>query len=153
MPRDGVMDALQVRPDIARTAQAHGDAVLRGGSVSEATKVLCAAMVSAINDCRPSVVEYRRRAAALGVDAETLNELWDYGRSRRFDEAQRAALAAAVALTREPRALPPAVREPLEAAYDVGGITEILCAIGFVNYLNRVSNSLRTPLVRESAPS
>lgn len=148
MPRDGVMDALQVRPAIARTAQDHVDAVMRGGSVAESTKALCAAMVSAINDCRPSIVEYRRRAAELGVDAETLNALWDYGRSERFDSAQRAALAAAVALTREPRALPPAVREQLEHCFNEGEIAELFCAIGLVNYLNRVSNALGTQIAR-----
>lgn len=150
MPRDGVMDALQVRPDIARTAQGHADAVLRGGRVAESTKALCAAMVSAINDCRPSIVEYRRRAAELGIDSQTLNDLWDYARSRRFDSGQRAALAAAVALTREPRALPAAVREQLESSFDEGEIVEILCAIGLVNYLNRVSNALGTQIARDA---
>ena len=148
MPHDAVVDALRVRPGIARTAQEHVDAIMRGGSVAEATKALCAAMVSAINDCRPSIVEYRRRAAELGVDADTLNALWDYGRSDRFDAGQRAALAAAVALTREPRALPAAVREQLEACFDEGEIVEILCAIGLVNYLNRVSNALGTQIAR-----
>lgn len=148
MPRDGVLDALQVRPGIARTLAAHVGAVMRGGTVTEATKALCAAMVSAINDCRPSIVEYRRRAADLGVDSETLNALWDYGRSDRFDDAQRAALAAAVALTREPRALPPAVRAQLESNFDEGGIAEVLCVIGVVNYANRVSNALGTQIER-----
>lgn len=148
MPRDSVLDALTVRPDIARTLQDHLDALLRGGSVDESTKVLCAAMVSAINFCQPSVVEHRRRAAELGVDADTLNALWDYARSDRFSDAQKAALGAAVALTREPRALPPAVREHLEAHYDEGGIAEILCTVGAVNYLNRVSNALQTQLLR-----
>jgi alkylhydroperoxidase family enzyme len=148
MPRDSVLDALSVRPEIARTLADHLDIVLRGGSVPELTKVLCAAMVSAVDFCQPSVVEYRRRAAELGVDADTLNALWDYARSERFTGAQKAALAAAVALTREPRALPPAVRADLETHYDAGEISEILCAIGAFNYLNRVSNALQTQIVR-----
>ncbi len=148
MPRDSVIDALAVRPEIARTLGVHLDGVMRGGRVAEATKELCAAMVSAINFCQPSVVEHRRRAAELGVDAETLNALWDYARSDRFTDAQKAALGAAVALTREPRALPEAVRAQLQAHYDEGEIAEILCAIGAFNYLNRVSNALQTQIAR-----
>jgi alkylhydroperoxidase family enzyme len=148
MPRDSVLDALAVRPEIARSFSQQLDVVLTLGTVPEVTKVLCAAMVSALNFCQPSVVQYRRRAAELGVDADTLNALWDYARSGRFTEAQEAALAAAVSLTREPRALPPAVRAGLEAHYDEGEIVEILCTIGFVNALNRVSNALQTQLTR-----
>jgi uncharacterized peroxidase-related enzyme len=148
MPRDAVLDALAVRPEIARTLEDHLDAVLRGGCVDEQTKELCAAMISAVNFCQPSVVEHRRRAAQLGVDADTLNALWDYARSDRFTDAQKAALGTAVALTREPRALPEALRTQLKAHYDDAQIAEILCAIGLLNYLNRVSNALQTQLVR-----
>ncbi len=146
MPRDSVLDALAVRPEIARSFAGQIDVVLRGGTVSELTKVLCAAMVSAINFCQPSVVEYRRRAAELGVDAGTLNALWDYARSDRFSDAQKAALAAAVALTREPRALPPAVRDQLQAHYDEGEIAEIFATIAAFNALNRMSNALGTEI-------
>lgn len=148
MPRDSVLDALGVRPDIARAFGEQIDVVIRRGTVPEVTKVLCAAMVSAVNFCQPSVVEYRRRAAELGVDSDTLNDLWDYARSERFTDAQKAALAAAVALTREPRALPPAVRAELQANYDEGGIAEILSTIAAFNALNRISNALGTELMR-----
>jgi alkylhydroperoxidase family enzyme len=148
MPRDSVLDALGVRPDIARAFSEQIDVIVRRGTVPEVTKVLCAAMVSAINFCQPSVVEYRRRAAELGVDSDTLNALWDYGRSDRFTDAQKAALSAAVALTREPRALPPAVREELQAYYDAGEVAEILSTIAAFNALNRISNALGTELTR-----
>jgi uncharacterized peroxidase-related enzyme len=148
MPRDSVLDALMVRPDIARAFADQVDVVLRSGTVSEITKVLCAAMVSAINFCQPSVVEYRRRAAELGADADTLNALWDYARSDRFSDAQKAALSAAVALTREPRALPPAVRSELHAHYDEGQIAELLATVATFNALNRISNALETQIIK-----
>lgn len=146
VPRDGVLDALAARPEIAHTVTEHLDAVMKNGSVPQLTKELCAAMVSAINYCRPSVVEHRRRAAELGADTDMLNALWDYARTDRFTDAQKAALGAAVALTREPRALPQAVREQLQAHYGEGQIVEILCAVGVFNYLNRVGNALQTQL-------
>ncbi|MBV9971797.1 MAG: carboxymuconolactone decarboxylase family protein, partial [Candidatus Eremiobacteraeota bacterium] len=52
-------------------------------------------------------------ARRLGVEDVMLDELWDYARSERFTEAERAALAAAVAITREPRALPETVWQDL----------------------------------------
>jgi uncharacterized peroxidase-related enzyme len=148
MPRDGVLDALAVRPEIARSLSAHLEVLMQSGRVPQVTKELCAAMVSAVNFCQPSVVEHRRRAADLGVDADTLNALWDYARSDRFTGAQKAALAAAVALTREPRALPEAVRTQLQAHYDEAGILEVLCVIGAFNYVNRISNALQTQIAR-----
>jgi alkylhydroperoxidase family enzyme len=81
-------------------------------------------------------------AVELGVPQAQLDALFDYARSDAFADAERAALSAAVALTREPRALPPAVRAALEAHYDEGQRVEIVSAIGLFNYLNRSSNAL-----------
>jgi alkylhydroperoxidase family enzyme len=51
-----------------------------------------------------------------------------------------------VALTREPRGLPDAVWNDLRQHYDDAQIVELLCAIGFANYLDRVSNALQTEI-------
>lgn len=133
---------LTVRPEIARTGAAHVRAVMDGGTVSRRTKELCALMVSWLNACEGCVSAHGDHALKLGVPQEQLDALFDYARSDRFDDAERAALAAAVALTREPRALPPAVRAALEMHYDPGQRIEIVSAIGLFNYLNRSSNAL-----------
>ncbi len=78
-----------------------------------------------------------------------LDELWDYASSPRFSDAERAALAAAVAITREPRGLPEPVWENLRKYYDDGEIVEIVCSIGLFNYFNRFNNAL---LVELTAP-
>jgi len=72
-----------------------------------------------------------------------LDELWDYARSERFSAAERAALAVAVAMTREPRALPEGLWEGLRKHFDDGQIVEIICTIGLFNYFNRVNNALQ----------
>lgn len=115
---------------------------MHGGRVPELTKILCAALVAGLNYCTPSLIEHRKRARELGADAEMLTQLWDSARSERYTEPQRAALAAAVSLTREPRALPPAVREMLEMHYDAAQIYEVLSAIALENYRNRIDNAL-----------
>lgn len=133
---------LTVRPEIARTGAAHVRAVMDGGTVPRRTKELCALMVSWLNACEHCVSAHSDYAIELGVPQAQLDTLFDYTRSTEFDDAERAALSAAVALTREPRALPPAVRSALEAHYDEGQRVEIVSAIGLFNYLNRSSNAL-----------
>ena len=77
-----------------------------------------------------------------------LDELWDYARSERFTAAERAALAAAVAMTREPRAMPDAVWNDLRRHFDDGEIVEIICTIGLFNYFNRVNNALQVEITK-----
>ena len=142
-----LFDALAVRPEVARTLAAHVRE-LAGGTVPQRTKELIALMVGWLNACEYCTCVHEEIARGLGVDEATLAELGDYATSDRFSEAERAALHATVALTREPRALPPAVWDALHANYDEGGCVEVLAAIGLNNYLSRVSNALSL-----SAPS
>lgn len=148
IPDANLFATIAVRPEIAVTAAEHLRAVMQRGTVPRATKALCAAMVSAVNFCEPALVAYRREARAAGVSVEKLNALWDFARSDLFDAGQKAALSAAVALTREARGLPDAVWNLLRAEYDDGQIVEILSLIGMVNALNRVSNALQTQTTR-----
>jgi AhpD family alkylhydroperoxidase len=137
----GVWESLNARPDVARTLARHV-AALEDGSVPRRTKELCALMVAWLNACENCAKSHSEVAQRLGVDRPTLDELGDFARSDRFAPAERAALAAAVALTREPRALPAAVRAQLELHYDAGEIVEVVAAIGLHNYLTRASNAL-----------
>jgi AhpD family alkylhydroperoxidase len=138
-----VWESFGARPQLARTLARHIEAV-HDGSVSRRTKELCALMVAWLNACESCTELHADIARGLGVDCATLDELGDFARSDRFAPAERAALAAAVALTREPRALPAAVRDALARHYDVVEIVEIVATIGLYNYLTRASNALRT---------
>lgn len=142
MARRDLQAALAARPQIAAGLAEHVRTVMESGSVDSAMKHLCAAMGAAVNFCEPLLVEHRRACRAAGVTTEKLNALWDFARSDLFTEAERAALSAAVALSREPRALPPAVWTSLRAHYDEGQTIELLCAIGAVNYLARLHNAI-----------
>jgi AhpD family alkylhydroperoxidase len=135
-------DSLHARPHVARSLARH-IAALDEGAVPRRTKELCALMVAWLNACENCAKTHAEVAQQLGVDAATLGELGEFARSVRFVPAERAALAAAVALTREPRALPQAVREQLEQHFDAGEIVEIVAVIGLHNYLTRASNALR----------
>jgi len=130
------------RAEIDRAMAAHMRAVMHGGSVETQTKELCALMVSWLNACDACVSAHRQYAQTLGISQAQLDALFDYARSPEFDDPTRAALAAAVALTREPRALPPAVREDLARHYDDEQIYEIVGAIALYNAVTRASNAL-----------
>ena len=146
MPGRALRSALADRPEIARDLNDHLRLVIEGGTAGRATKELCAAMAAAVNFCEPQLVEHRRAARNLGVTIAQLNALWDFARSALFSEAERAALSAAVALSREPRALPPAVWASLREHYDDGQIAEILCTIGAINYVSRLHNAVDSEL-------
>lgn len=142
MPQRDLHAALGKRSGLEASLTAHVRAVLEDGTVDPAVKALCAVMCAAVNVCQPLLLEHRRRARSLGVTTAKLNALWDFARSELYPAPERAALSCAVALSREPRALPPAVWHDLRAAYDDGQIAEILCTVGALSYLCRVRNAI-----------
>lgn len=148
VPDANLFATIAARPEIAKAFAEHLRVVMQSGTVPRATKALCAAMVSAVNFCEPALIAYRREARSAGVSVDTLNALWDFARSDLFSEAQKAALSAAVALTREARGLPDTIWDRLRAEYADGEIVEVLSLIGLVNALNRVSNALQTETTR-----
>ena len=148
VPDANLFATMAVRPEIAEASAEQLRVVMQAGTVPSGTKALCAAMVSAVNYCEPALIAYRREARSAGVSVEMLNALWDFARSDLFTNAQKAALSAAVSLTREARALPDTVWNQLRAEYGDGEIIEILAVIATVNALNRVSNALQTPITR-----
>jgi AhpD family alkylhydroperoxidase len=137
-----LFESLAARPQLARTLARHIEQV-QAGTVPRRTKELCALMVSWLNACESCLQTHSEMALSLGVDQPTLDELGNFATSERFSAAERAALSAAVALTREPRALPPPVREMLDQYYDEGELAEIVATIGLYNYLTRANNALK----------
>lgn len=141
MSYSSLFEALAPRTELARTLAAHARE-MHAGSIPPRTMELIALMVAWLNACEYCTCVHEEIATRLGIDTATLESLGDFARSPHFTEAERAALAATVALTREPRALPPAIWENLRAVYDRAQCVEIVSAVGFNNYISRVSNAL-----------
>lgn len=150
MPGDGLFAAMSARPEIARSLAAHLRDLNDSGTVPARTKELIALMVGWLNACDYCTCVHEEIARKLGIEAETLAQLGNFAASERFSPAERAALAATVSLTREPRALPPTVLAQLQASYDEGEIVEIVAAIGANNYVSRLSNAfaIEAPVAR-----
>ncbi|MDQ2817538.1 MAG: hypothetical protein M3T49_04920 [Candidatus Eremiobacteraeota bacterium] len=84
----------------------------------------------------------------FGADEQILAELDDYARSADFSAAEKAALSAAEALTRDATRLAQPVWDDLRAHFDDGQIVEIVCTIGLFNYFNRVNNALEIEITK-----
>lgn len=138
----GLFDALAAHPGLARSLAAHVRD-FDAGILPPRTRELIALMVAWLNACDYCTCVHEEIAQSVGVDEATLAELGDFARSPHFSEAERSALTATVALTREPRALPPPLWEALRANYDEAGCIEVIAAIGLNNYLSRVVNALQ----------
>ncbi|MDQ2866172.1 MAG: carboxymuconolactone decarboxylase family protein [Candidatus Eremiobacteraeota bacterium] len=137
-----LFEALAARPRLARSLAAHVREVGEEGTVPQRTKELIALMVAWLNACDYCTCVHEDVAREIGVETATLAALGDFAHSAQFSDAERAALAAAVSLTREPRALPPALWEQLCAYYDEGSRIEVLAVIGLNNYVSRIANAL-----------
>ena len=80
-------------------------------------------------------------AKRLGVEEASLHDLSNYATSGNFSDVERAALAIAVALTREPRALPENLRAAFVALCGDDGFEELAATVGLFNYLTRLHNA------------
>ncbi|MBV9269475.1 MAG: carboxymuconolactone decarboxylase family protein [Candidatus Eremiobacteraeota bacterium] len=140
--QSGFFRVLANAPEIAQTLQAHLDTVMGEGRVPRRLKELCAVLVSALNQCEYCLTARREEAERLGVEPAVLRELHDYARSNNYSDAEKAALAATIALTREPRALPVNLWEDMRAHFDAAQIVELLAVVGLFNDLNRLNNAL-----------
>jgi len=87
-------------------------------------------------------------ARRLGADEHILAALSDYACSDSFSPAEKAALSAAEALTRDATSLAQPVWDDLRAHFDDGQIVEIVCTIGLFNYFNRVNNALEIEITQ-----
>ncbi len=143
MPRLPERTLDELAPEIVRTLEEHRVSLMNGGVLTPRVKELVALMVSWLNGCSGCVDVHAAAARRLGVEKETLDELVDYAHSPKFDARERAALAAAVALTREARALPDTVWREIRAQFSESEALEIVATIGFYNYQNRLLNALQ----------
>jgi AhpD family alkylhydroperoxidase len=136
-----LFESLAARPELARTLAAHVRSVGESG-LPPRTRELIALMVAWLNACDYCTCVHEEIALRVGVDEATLAALGEFATSEKFDDAERAALQAAVALTREPRGLPPALAQALRTHYGETGAIDVLAAIGLDNYLSRLTNAL-----------
>jgi alkylhydroperoxidase family enzyme len=81
-----------------------------------------------------------------GMDEAKIAEIWDFERSSRYSEAERAALRFARDASVVPNAVTPEHFDDLRRHWDDGEIVEILSVVGLFGFLNRWNDSMATDL-------
>lgn len=139
---------LSVRPAIMRTASEHMAAVTGPGSAPQALKELCIVLVSTLNSTPYCLSSHSALARKHGVDDAIIKSILDYKTDSRLGPAEKAALAVAESITRDPTHLPEPLWNDLRKHFDDGQIVEIVCSIGLFNYFNRVNNLLEMEITK-----
>ena len=139
---------LSIRPAIMRTAAEHMAAVTGPGTVPQALKELCIVLVSTLNSTPYCLASHSALARKHGVDGSIIESIRDYKSDPRLGAAEKAALAVAESITRDPTHLPEPLWNDLRSHFDDGQIVEIVCSIGLFNYFNRVNNLLEMELTK-----
>jgi uncharacterized peroxidase-related enzyme len=139
---------LSIRPEIMRTASEHLAAVTGPGTVPQALKELCIVLVSTLNSTPYCLASHSALARKHGVDDAIVKSILDYATDSRLTAAEKAALAVAESITRDPTHLPERLWVDLRAHFDDAQIVEIVCSIGLFNYFNRVNNLLEMEITK-----
>jgi AhpD family alkylhydroperoxidase len=134
------------RPEILGAFSELITRIWRTGTVPVGLKPLVAIVASTAAGCRYCQAHETVDAKMRGVDEDKITEIWDFERSPRYSEAERAALRFARDASVVPNAVTPAHFEDLRRHWDDGEIVEILAVVGLFGFLNRWNDSMATDL-------
>ena len=134
------------RPDILRAFSELITRIWRTGTVPVGLKPLIAIAASTAAGCRYCQAHETVDAKMRGVDEAKIAEIWDFERSSRYSEAERAALRFARDASVVPNAVTPEHFDDLRRHWDDGEIVEILSVVGLFGFLNRWNDSMATDL-------
>ena len=133
------------RPDILRVSELI-TRIWRTGTVPVGLKPLIAIVASTAAGCRYCQAHETVDAKMRGMDDAKIAEIWDFERSSRYSEAERAALRFARDASVVPNAVTPEPFDDLRRHWDDGEIVEILSVVGLFGFLNRWNDSMATDL-------
>lgn len=134
------------RPEILRAFSDLITQIWRTGTVPVGLKPLVAIVASTAAGCRYCQAHETVDAMMRGVDEEKIAEIWNFERSPRYTDAERAALRFARDASVVPNAVTPEHFDELHRHWDEGEIVEILAVIGLFGFLNRWNDSMATEL-------
>jgi len=123
--------------------------IWNSGTVPTALKPLIAIVSSVAAGCRYCQAHEAVDARERGVDDEKIAEIWNFERSDRYTEAERAALRFARDASLVPNEVTPAHFDELRRHWDDGQIVEMLAVIGLFGFLNRWNDTMATELEPE----
>ena len=119
------------------------------GTLPKELKPLIAIMSSVAAGCRYCQAHEAVDAHERGVDDDKIAEIWNFERSPRYSDAERAALRFARDASLVPNEVTPAHFDELRRHWDEGEIVEMLSVIGLFGFLNRWNDTMATELEPE----
>ena len=134
------------RPDILRAFSELITRIWRTGTVPVGLKPLIAIVASTAAGCRYCQAHETVDAKMRGVDEAKIAEIWDFERSPRYSEAERAALRFARDASVVPNAVTPEHFAHLPRPWHDGEFVELLSVVGLFGFLNRWNDSMATDL-------
>lgn len=138
---------MQRRPHIAKAFIQLNKAVMQNdGRVTSDLKRLIGYLASLSAGCRYCQAHTIRAAERYGAAEDKLRHVWDFRTHPAFSDAERAALAFAIAAAGVPNGVDETVSQNLRRYWDDGEIVEILGVVALFGYLNRWNDSMGTQL-------
>jgi uncharacterized peroxidase-related enzyme len=134
------------RPEVLRAFSELITRIWRTGTVPVGLKPLIAIVASTAAGCRYCQAHEAVDAKLRGVDEDKIAEIWDFERSPRYSDAERAALRFARDASVVPNDVTPRHFDELRRHWDDGEIVEMLAVVGLFGFLNRWNDSMATDL-------
>ena len=136
-----------MRPPIAYAFINLNKAVMENkGKVTSKLKRLIGYLTSTVTGCNYCRAHTIRAAERYGSNSDQLNEIWDFRKSKRFNEKEKAAFEFAIAASSIPNKVDEQISRELKKYWDDGEIVEILGVISLFGFLNRWNDSMGTPI-------
>lgn len=137
------------RPEILRAFSELITQIWNTGTLPKELKPLVGIVASVAAGCRYCQAHEAVDARERGVDDAKIAEIWDFERSERYSDAERAALRFARDAALVPNEVTAAHFEELRRHWDDGQIVEILAVVGLFGFLNRWNDTMATELEDE----
>jgi len=137
------------RPEILAAFSELITQIWNTGTLPTELKPLIAIVSSVAAGCRYCQAHEAVDAHERGADDEKIAEIWNFERSDRYSEAERAALRFARDASLVPNEVTPAHFEDLRRHWSDGEIVEMLSVIGLFGFLNRWNDTMATELEAE----
>lgn len=137
------------RPEILRAFSDLITQIWNTGTLPKELKPLVGIVASVAAGCRYCQAHEAVDASARGVDEAKIAEIWNFERSPRYDDAERAALRFARDAALVPNEVTLAHFDQLRRHFDDGQIVEILAVVGLFGFLNRWNDTMATELEPE----
>ncbi len=137
------------RPEILAAFSELITQIWNTGTLPTDLKPLIAIVSSVAAECRYCQAHEAVDAHERGVDDEKIAEIWNFERSERYSDAERAALRFARDASLVPNEVTPTHFEELRRHWDDGQIVEMLSVVGLFGFLNRWNDTMATELEPE----